>query len=208
MQSLGDKVRTVKVAYVDQKQLQADDDYEEEDDALRPQPSRKKRVVVDVNERGTQTFSYNVQLPIGDLSSANENVGLQLKQITNTNTNTNTNSNTNGPFVLTENALDIGTLRYISNEETVMVNQRQNTQSSYEEEGVDGSIQIINEEPGSGAGSGAGIGNAYGNVGTSGVVVSSVVRGGVAWDLGIRAGDVLVATSATIGDVSFFLLID
>ena len=203
MQSLGDKVRTVKVAYVDQKQLQADDDYDEEDDdALRPQPSRKKRVVVDVNERGAQTFSYNVQLPIGDLSSANRNIGLQLKQISSTNSNT----NTNGPFVLTENALDIGTLRYISNEETVMVNQRQNTQSSYEEEGVDGSIQIINEEPG--AGSGAGIGNAYGNVGTSGVVVSSVVRGGVAWDLGIRAGDVLVATSATIGDVSFFLLID
>jgi hypothetical protein len=33
-------------------------------------------------------------------------------------------------------------------------------------------------------------------------VVSSVEVGGIAWDLGIRAGDLLVATSATMGDVS------
>jgi hypothetical protein len=32
-----------------------------------------------------------------------------------------------------------------------------------------------------------------------GVVVSSVTRGGLAWQAGVRAGDVLVATSATIG---------
>ncbi len=33
-----------------------------------------------------------------------------------------------------------------------------------------------------------------------GVVVSSVVRGGVAWNAGVRAGDILTATSATVGD--------
>jgi hypothetical protein len=32
-----------------------------------------------------------------------------------------------------------------------------------------------------------------------GVVVSSVTRGGLAWQAGVRAGDVLAATSATIG---------
>ena len=33
-----------------------------------------------------------------------------------------------------------------------------------------------------------------------GVVVSSVARGGLAWESGVRAGDVLTATSATLGD--------
>mmetsp|Transcript_28012 Transcript_28012/g.51003 ORF Transcript_28012/g.51003 Transcript_28012/m.51003 type:complete len:1110 (-) Transcript_28012:431-3760(-) len=33
-----------------------------------------------------------------------------------------------------------------------------------------------------------------------GVIVSSVVRGGIAWNAGVRAGDTLVATSATMGD--------
>lgn len=35
-----------------------------------------------------------------------------------------------------------------------------------------------------------------------GVVVSSVTMGSLAWEAGIRAGDVLTATSATLGDVS------
>lgn len=36
-----------------------------------------------------------------------------------------------------------------------------------------------------------------------GVVVSSIVKGGWAWNQGIRPGDLLKATSATLGDVSF-----
>jgi hypothetical protein len=36
-----------------------------------------------------------------------------------------------------------------------------------------------------------------------GVLVSSVARGGLAWMAGVRAGDVLIGTSATIGNVSF-----
>jgi C-terminal processing protease CtpA/Prc len=39
--------------------------------------------------------------------------------------------------------------------------------------------------------------------GTDGIIVSSIKRGGLAWNLGIRAGDMLVATSATLGDVSY-----
>ena len=35
-----------------------------------------------------------------------------------------------------------------------------------------------------------------------GVMVSSVAKGGLAWEAGVRAGDVLIATSATIGSVS------
>lgn len=35
-----------------------------------------------------------------------------------------------------------------------------------------------------------------------GVLVSSVAKGGLAWEAGVRAGDVLIATSATIGNVS------
>jgi hypothetical protein len=37
-----------------------------------------------------------------------------------------------------------------------------------------------------------------------GVIVSSIVRGGIAWNAGVRAGDTLVATSATMGDVSTY----
>ena len=33
-----------------------------------------------------------------------------------------------------------------------------------------------------------------------GVVVSSVARGGLAWKSGVRAGDILTATSATMGN--------
>ena len=36
-----------------------------------------------------------------------------------------------------------------------------------------------------------------------GVVVSSVVRGGAAWNMGVRPGDVVSATSATVGKVRF-----
>lgn len=39
-----------------------------------------------------------------------------------------------------------------------------------------------------------------------GLVVSSVVNESSAWNAGIRPGDVLLATSATVGDVSGFLL--
>lgn len=37
-----------------------------------------------------------------------------------------------------------------------------------------------------------------------GIIVSRVVRGGVAWGAGVRSGDFLLATSATLGDVSDF----
>ena len=37
--------------------------------------------------------------------------------------------------------------------------------------------------------------------GTAGVIVSSVVRDGAAWEAGVRPGDVILATSATVGQV-------
>lgn len=40
-----------------------------------------------------------------------------------------------------------------------------------------------------------------------GIVVSSVVVGGHAWNNGIRPGDVLVSTSATLGDVSVLIFL-
>jgi len=39
-----------------------------------------------------------------------------------------------------------------------------------------------------------------------GIVVSSVVVGGRAWHSGVRPGDILISTSATLGDVSIMLV--
>jgi hypothetical protein len=86
---------------------------------------------------------------------------------------------------LSEYCLELDSLRYVSPEEEVVRNQKLDCSTGTE--GSDGSIQVLDEKIVDAA---------------SGIVVSSVVRGGLAWNLGIRAGDFLVATSATIGDVS------
>ncbi len=173
MSSLGDTVRTVKVAYIDDEDL----DEFDLDTASSKKANRKKRVVISVQQNGMQTFTYKVELPIVKGAAKDAQLtGLSLKEV-------------NGG-IISENSLEIDFLRYVTNEQEVIRRQRAKEQFSSGEEGSEGSVQILNEN------------EVPENI-RNGIIVSSVVRGGVAWDLGVRAGDMLAATSATIGDVSF-----
>jgi len=161
--SLGETVRTVKVAYINE--FAQEEEYQEK-------KAKKKRVVLDVKD-GTQTltFEYGVEMPIVEALTKDNKLGVSLREIKG--------------GTLSESCLELDSLRYVSPEEEVVRNQK--LECSTGKEGSDGSIQVLDEKAIDAA---------------SGIVVSSVVRGGLAWNLGIRAGDFLVATSATIGNVS------
>ncbi len=62
-----------------------------------------------------------------------------------------------------------------------------------EDDGLTGSVQLYDQNKRRSASA------------SGGVVVSRVLRGSIAWNAGVRAGDRIVATSATIGDVSVYL---
>ena len=177
MPSLGETVRTVKVAYID-----AENDFDDEDDeedGIVEKAAKKRRVVLDV-KNGSMLQNFQVDIPIAEsgTSTSVNKIGLSLRQIQD--------------GTLSETLVELDSLRYVSNEEEVIRNQKLNC--SYGEQGEDGSIQILNEKESRSV--------------VDGVIVSSVRRGGAAWELGIRAGDVLVATSATIGEVSLFFYLD
>lgn len=101
---------------------------------------------------------------------------------------------------LSELALDVDTLRFqsfvdelqgrrVDGEEATEGAAQQTDASSVKEGGGIGSIQVLQT-------------NVLEMLTETfdGVVVSSVARGGLAWESGVRAGDVLTATSATLGD--------
>jgi hypothetical protein len=163
--SLVEKVRTVKVSYINDELLE-EHDYKEK-------KAKKKRVVLDVIDGSqTLTFEYGVEMPIAGTLMRDKRLALSLREVKDGD--------------LSESCLELDSLRYVSIEEEMVRNQK--LECSTGGAGNDGSIQILDEKTLI--------------EGLSGVVVSSVGRGGVAWGLGIRAGDLLVATSATIGNVS------
>ena len=82
---------------------------------------------------------------------------------------------------LSELALDLDSLRY----QTRMEESIRDTQRSTPSEGA-GSIQLLNIDD---------------LESIPGLIVSSVVRGGLAWNAGVRVGDQLLASSATLGEV-------
>ena len=169
MTSLGDVVRTVKVAYIDSTDVVVVNGLGQEDVDETIVKERKKRVVVDALNN-VPTYVYDVTLPI----AVGQNVDMCLKQL-----------DVNG--VVSENSLDVDSLKYISAEKDVIMNKGMVRTTSID--GPDGTFQILDEE--------------RVMKGTDGIIVSSIKRGGLAWNLGIRAGDMLVATSATLGDVSY-----
>jgi hypothetical protein len=207
MTKLGEQVRMVQVAYIEEGLMEQSEIAQESLQQERKKAKKKKRVVLDVksgaNNQTFLTFDYQVDLPIGigivvgkqvvqqdstsgisssSRSAVSSRVGLSLRQIQN--------------GELSENSLDLDTLRYVSLEEMVMRQQKLKcfsftTEDLLTEDGAEKgySMQILNEKK-------------IQDVVSSGIVVSSVEVGGIAWDLGIRAGDLLVATSATMGDVS------
>lgn len=164
MSSLGDVVRTVKVAYIDSTDVILGQD--DEDAAIIKE--RKKRVVVDVLNN-VPTFVYDVNCPLS------QTLGLYLKQV-----------DANG--IISESALDVDSLKYVSAEKYAILHK--GVEKMTVEEGSVGTFQIMDEE----------------SIlkGTDGIVVSSIQRGGLAWNMGVRAGDMLLATSATLGDVRIY----
>ena len=242
--SLGEKVRTVTVAYIDEiakTQFNQDDD----DDLLvttantntaddikdgstssssssssSATQKKRERIVLDV-VNGRPTFTYEIQLPIvgttpqaiGDNTNVlttsvdlSQTVGLTLNEIQSIDLDQQQQQQRNDDgFFLGESRLEMDTLRYVSSEEQSMTDQKLGLSTSYDEEGVDGSIQILNERKEKEAlissinGSSSITGKRGGG---SGVIVSRIVRGGIAWKAGVRAGDRIIATSATVGEVS------
>ena len=170
--SLGEKVRTFTIGYIDS--LTDDDD---DDAQFTNTKQRRKRVVLDMTS-GNPTFTYNVNLPIGGLTMETEmtsRIGLSVREVEESG-------------ILSETCLELDSLRYVSLEEEMI--RRKGMECSESENGPIGSIQTLEQQE-------------QGPEDRKGVVVTSVVRGSLAWEKGVRAGDILSATSATLGDVSF-----
>jgi hypothetical protein len=179
--SLGEKVRTLTIGYMDS--LQEDDNEDDTDAEFTSSSSkqRRRRVVLDMSS-GDPTFTYDVNLPISGLTMATElsnKIGISVRQV----------DEESGQ--LSETCLDLDLLRYVSSEEEMI--RTKGIECSEGEAGPIGSIQRLD--------TGASATDAM-----KGVVVSSVVRGSLAWESGVRAGDILSATSATLGDVSLSLV--
>ncbi len=186
--SLGEKVRTVTVAYIDS--MSYDDDAQgfiDDDEVAMAKEKKaaaaaagKRRVLLDAATDGQLTFSYKAQIPITAAAATQAStVGMVLKEVNN--------------GIVSEMSLpltNMNALRYVSNEEEIIQLQNSKKECTTDDKGEVGTIQIINEKCPS-----------IRNV-KQGIVVSSIERGSLAWDLGIRAGDMVVATSATVGDVS------
>jgi len=143
-----------------------------EEEEYQEKKAKKKRVVLDVKD-GTQTLTFEY------------GVEMPIVEVLMRDKKLGVSLREIKGRTLSEYCLELDSLRYVSPEEEVVRNQK--LECSTGTEGSDGSIQVLDEKIVDAA---------------SGIVVSSVVRGGLAWNLGIRAGDFLVATSATIGDVS------
>ena len=154
-------------------------------------PERQEKVTVD-KETGKPIITYEVTFPLtraSKISATSENqlterkgdadiaksFGFSLSSIL-----------TGGK--LSEMALEIDTLNYVYQEEKMSQKKLIKDESIVEKIG---SIQKIPRN--------------YTNIlggKFNGIVVSNVIRGSLAWNAGVRAGDIVKATSATLGDVS------
>lgn len=165
-------------------------DTEDDTDAESLVKVRKEKSVLDKSS-GKASLIYDVVLPITESMTVSadgsyidgvvENkLGISLRQIE-------PKDAFREQVQISEQSLALDGLKYLSFEESDVLNK--NMGSSYDEEGTAGSVQILDE---------GAIGSTYD--GKAGLIVSSVVRGSLAWEAGVRAGDLLMATSATIGD--------
>ena len=243
--SLGEKVRTVTVAYIDelldqqqlqqQQQQQAEAELEEDGSILTTtstkQQQQRERIVLDVinghpfytyettlpiviqqqqqkqqqqqqQQQSTATSQDNSQLVSSSPYSTSSITATQVIDITQTLgiTLAELQKDEQGYYILSETGLEMDTLRYISLQEQSLSDQKQQKEQEQQQKiqssvlidndnDITGSIQLFDEKKSDIIG--------------AGVVVSRIVRGSIAWNAGIRAGDKIVATSATMGDVSF-----
>ena len=220
MTSLGEKVRTSTVAYIDQfvkENEEKDNDEEEEFDqttattttttttttTAATTTNNRQRVVLDVIN-GCPMYTYDVALPI--VAPATASLGFSLNEITTPSTSMITTDSPSS--FLSEMYLNMDTLRFISTEAQARQDLRSGLISNEE---IDGTIQIIDLTDTTTADTDdttatdatttvTTVSPTTTNQQQNGVVVSRVMRGSLAWNSGIRAGDRVIATSATIGD--------
>ena len=119
--------------------------------------------------------SSNAKSAAAKASASQQTVGLTLRQIT-------------AEGQISPSALDFDSTRLMNNLST------EEEMDPTLREG-DGSVEILGAMLEDNA-----VANAGGS-GKAGVLVSSVVRDGAAWEAGVRPGDVILATSATVGQV-------
>jgi hypothetical protein len=141
------------------------------------------RVVLDIDSQ-KRSYRFDIYLPTASAVTSSTCIGLAIRRISQ-----------NG--IVSDSALDFDTLSFISHEDEKFRTPTIAGGRSINGEGVDsdvGVVQLLSDKERL-------------KCQTAGLIVSSVVRGSLAWEAGVRAGDFLVATSATIGDVSGFLFI-
>jgi len=144
---------------------------------------RKRKIVIEQSTvGGGKTNIYDVTLPVTKTVSAdsttNELLGLQLREI-------------NERGEISDSSLDLDLLRYQSVAEEVFRDMDMDVvmPDNVKEEGPIGSVQLLNLPV-----------NFVLDPDMKGVIVSGVVRGSMSWNAGVRSGDFLISTSATLGD--------
>lgn len=141
-------------------------------DAYEEAMARKKQIVL---ENGQPNFQYEIALPISKAAqdtTAMKYLGVTLSEV--------------GTGPISAKVLDLDSLQYLASVEETELRVAANANAG--EKGT-GSIQYLDEA----------MRDVVEDDTFRGVVVSSVVRGGIAWNAGVRAGDMLMATSATMG---------
>lgn len=116
--------------------------------------------------------SYTVDLPIGDLSE--DMLGLSLRQVGKGNQ-------------ISDLALDVDSLLLVESSDMNTIKNTKNNENNEQMLDKAAWTNLFENEVGPNF---------------EGVVVSKIIENGLAWNAGVRIGDVLIATSATMGDVS------
>lgn len=141
---------------------------------------KSPRVVLDIDSQ-KRSYRFDVTLPTSSAAFTSSTcIGLAIRRITK-------------DGKVSDSALDFDTLSLISHDDekyrtpTKAGERSMKGESSHPEMSI---VQLLSDSERM-------------NCDRAGLIVSSVLRGGLAWEAGVRAGDFLVATSATIGDVSY-----
>ena len=154
-----------------------DDDFTSNDITIKQLQS--PRVVIDV-ESQKRSYRFDISLPTRNSAVTSSScIGLVVRRIS-------------AEGTLSDLALDFDTLSFISHEDEKFRTPKAVGGQSLKGRIFDqdaGTVQLLSDSE-------------WMKYETAGLVVSSVVRGGLAWEAGVRAGDLLLATSATVGDVS------
>lgn len=128
---------------------------------------------------GGKTTIYDVTLSIAKTApsaAVAKTMGLQLRQISD-------------QGEISDTSLDLDSMRYLSVAEEVYRDMNVVTPDNVEEDGPVGSVQLLNLPV-----------NFVLDPEMKGIIVSRVIRGSLSWNAGVRSGDFMLATSATLGD--------